>query len=71
MLWTILGWIVVTLLGVSILYSGAIHSHNYANIQAGGESELRNRFAKRYIWNTIIWQLPKVGVIVILLNLLF
>ncbi len=71
-MWHVLGWIVVGLLTWSIIYGGCFHSRNYARMMSrtseedGWSSEFTARMARRYMWKTILMQIPKVVAINIL-----
>lgn len=77
MVWYVIGWIGVILIGMSVLYSGIFHSRNYAKMRLRASAEqdefrrkFQTRLARQYMWRTIFMQCLKWTGIVVLLNLL-
>lgn len=73
MTWSIAGWAAVACLGISILYSAFLHSRAYTAMASQAQmaaDEIQRRIAReladRYMWRTIIMQVVKAVIIVIL-----
>lgn len=74
---SLIGWITVVVLGISILYSGIFHSRNYSQMSTrayfareSGDPMAPHleRLASQYMWRTIAMQVFKTILIIIICN---